>query len=315
MDIKKAIKGVLLSLVFLCVFFLTVQKAWEAGVNDNLFFLGSVSGIQAEEQATEAHQDEIQNPPLPYRNWDIPELDLRAESGLALETSFSGSDKILFNRNSYMKLPIASLTKLTTAVIALENYNLLQNIKISEDAMAVDGEAGRISVDEEISVNNLLYIMLIESNNHAAFALSEGMDKFDFVRLMNEKARELGMENTSFVEPTGLSAENVSTAEDLAKLAKYILIKHPEISAITRLKEYNLSNYGVLASTDQLLGEVPDIVIGKTGFTLEAGGCLFLVVDNPNESDYLIYAVLGAEDRFAEMKKMIDWVGNAYQWR
>lgn len=315
MNIKKVIQGVFLSLVFLSVIFLALQNAWEAGINNQLFFLSSISGSQQSEAGFEpVEPKETPPPPSPYRNWNVPELDLQAESGLALESSLNGKDKILFNKNIYMKLPIASLTKLMTAVISLENYNLLQKIKISEDVISQEGETGLLSVDMKMTVNDLLYIMLIESDNHAAYALSEGMDKYDFVRLMNEKARELGMESTFFTEPTGLSAKNVSTAEDLSKLAKHILMNHPEISEISRLKEYNLPNYGILSSTDQLLGEVPDIVIGKTGFTLEAGGCLFLAVKSPEKSDYIIYAVLGAGDRFAEMKKIIEWVNQAYVW-
>jgi len=314
MDVKKIIKGVLLSLVFLSVFFLAVQKAWEAGINNSLFFLGSVSGSQSQEAQVSGEKNKTPEPPAPYRNWDVPELDLEAESGIVVESAIAGSDKIIFSKNSYMKLPIASLTKLMTAVVSLENYSLVQNIKISQDAFSQDGELGNLSLDMEMSVNDLLYVMLIESNNHAAYVLSEGMDKFDFVRLMNEKARELNMENTFFAEPTGLLPENVSTADDLIKLAKYILKNHSEISEISRLKEYDMPNYGKLTNTDQLLGEVPDIITGKTGFTIEANGCLLLIVNNSKADSYLIFVVLGANDRFGEVKKMIDWVNAAYSW-
>lgn len=312
MNIKKAIQGVSLSLVFLSVIFLALQKTWEVGRDNSLFFLGNVSGSELVVQPVEINT--APKAPAPYRNWDVSELNLGAESGLAVESSLTGTNKILFNKNSYMKIPIASLTKLMTAIVSLENYTLSENIKISQDAVAQDGEQGVLELDREILVNDLLYIMLIESSNHAAYALSEGMDKYDFVRLMNEKARELKMERTFFVEPTGLSPENVSTAGDLSKLAEYILGNHSEISEISRIKEYDLPNYGKLTNTDQLLGEIPDIIIGKTGFTLEARGTLLLLIGNPKNKNYLIYVILGAEDRFEEMKKMIDWVNTAYTW-
>jgi len=145
--------------------------------------------------------------------------------------------------------------------------------------------------------------------------LSEGMENQNFVRLMNEKARDIGMNGTAYTEPTGLSEKNVSTADDLVKLAKYILANHPEIAQISRIKEYDLNNYGLLKNTDELLGEVPGIVVSKTGFTLEAKGCLFLVINNYEENDYLISVILGADDKFSEMKKMIDWVNKAYKWQ
>lgn len=312
MNIKKIINGFVLSLIFLSVFFLAVQTAWEAGVKNNLFFLGSVSNTQEAVEASEIA--EPVPPPAPFRKWDVPELDLAAESGLVVEAAVAAPEKILFNKNSHAKFPIASITKLMTAVIAFENYNLVQKVKISEEAFLQEGEPGNLAVDRELTVSDLLHIMLIESNNTAALALSEGMDKFDFVRLMNEKARALSMGKTFFLEPTGLASENVSSASDLMKLTKYIINYHPEISQISRLKEYELVNYGTLVNTDELLGEVPDIMVGKTGFTLEAKGCLLLVLKNPREQGYLFYVILGAEDRFKEMKKMIDWANNAYQW-
>ncbi len=306
---KKAIKGVILSVVFLSVIFLGLQKAWELAKDRS--FLGNISG-SAEIVQPEAKEEP--RPSLPYRNWNIPELDLAAESGLVVETSFSGSDKILFNKNCHTKLPIASLTKLMTAVISFENYDLSKTIKVSEEAVLQDGEFGKIELNKEVTVNDLLYIMLIQSSNHAAFILSEGMEGFEFVRLMNEKARELEMDGTFFVEPTGLSAENVSTASDLVKLAKYILANHPKISEISRIKEYDLPGYGVLTNTDDLLEEIPEIIAGKTGFTLEAKGCLLLLLDNSEKNSFLINVVLGADDRFEEMKKMIEWVNTAYNW-
>jgi D-alanyl-D-alanine carboxypeptidase len=311
MNIKRIISGISLSFIFLAAMFFVAQGAYSLSQGKNIF-LGSVSG--SEQISKPAVINETPKLPVPFRNWDIPELNLTAESGIAVESSLTNTDKILFNKNSFMRLPIASLSKLMTAVVSLENYTLSKNIVVSQEAVLQDGEQGALELGKDMSVNDLLYIMLIESSNKAAYALSEGMDHYDFMRLMNEKARELGMDNTFFAEPTGLSAENVSTAEDLVKLAKYILKNYPEIAKISGMKEYDLPNYGMLTNTDELLGEVPGIVVGKTGFTLEAKGCLFLVLKNSKDNDYMIYVILGADDRFAEMKKMIDWAGVAYKW-
>ncbi|MDP3882832.1 MAG: serine hydrolase [Candidatus Staskawiczbacteria bacterium] len=311
MNIQRVISGICLSLIFVSAMFFVVQGAWSFS-QGKTFFLGSVSGSNAVEGPVVV--DEIPNPPVPFRNWEVPELSLDAEASIAVASSLLENDKILLNKNSYQKLPIASLSKLMTAVVSLQSYTLSKKISVSEEAVLQDGEQGALELGKEMSVDDLLYIMLIASSNKAAYVLSEGMDHYDFVRLMNEKARELGMDDTTFVEPTGLSEENVSTADDLVKLAKYILKNYPEIAKISGMKEYDLPNYGILTNTDELLGEVPEIIIGKTGFTLEAKGCLLLVLKNTKDNDYLIYVILGADDKFAEMKKMIDWVNTAYKW-
>lgn len=311
MNLRRAVEGALLSIIFLSVMFFALQGIWSLTQEKDLF-LGSLSGSIA--TAEPIASSESLKLKAPYRNWNIPEADLGAESGVAVETKLSGTDKILFKKNSYIKLPIASLTKLMTAVLSLENYSLSQNIIISQSAVSQEGKQGPLELDKSMTVNDLLYIMLIESSNKAAFALSEGLSEKNFVELMNQKARDLGMENTFFADPTGLSAENVSTADDLVKLAEYILKNYPQIAQISKTKEYDMLNYGKLTNTNELLGEIPEIVGSKTGFTTDAKGCLLLLVNGSEKDSYFIYVVLGADDRFSDMRKIIDWVNAAYQW-
>lgn len=298
MNWGKIVSGVSLSIIFLAIMFFAVQGALSLSQNPNLLLAGFLAVSEPGQSAQFQEGAGAEKQP-PYRNWDIPEFSFGAESGLVMDVSLSGTDKILFKKNSYTKLPIASLTKLMTAVVCLENYNPQQTGKFQEKEMpAVD----------------LLYIMLIESNNDAALALSKIMGEKAFVGLMNQKAKELSMDNTFFEDPTGLSSKNVSTAEDLVKLSKYILLKHPEIARISRTKEYDMPGYGMLLNTDQLLGEIPGIIAGKTGFTIDAKGCLLLMLDNSQKDNYLVYVVLGAQDRFSEMKNMINWINQAYIW-
>lgn len=311
MNWTKAISGITLSLIFLSVIFFTLQGAWSLTRDKNLF-LGSILDSVADTEPVVL--DDNPKVPLPYRNWDMLELDLGAVSGIAVETDLLRADKILFKKNNYTKFPIASLTKLMTAIISSENYNAAQIIVVSQDAVSQEGARGPLELGKPMAVNDLLYIMLIESSNKAAYALSEGMGAQTFVNLMNQKAKSLGMENTFFADPTGLSSENVSTADDLVKLAKYILGNHPEITKISRNKDYDLPGYGKLTNTDELLSEIPEIIGSKTGFTTDAKGCLLLLLNNSKKDNYLIYVVLGADDRFAEMKKIIDWVSTAYSW-
>jgi len=98
----------------------------------------------------------------------------------------------------------------------------------------------------------------------------------------------------------------------LTTLVKYILsdAKYSEIINISRIKEFYLQNVGTLENTNQLLAEMPDIIGGKTGFTQEAKGCLILITYNKKSNDYIIDIILGAEDRFLEMKKIINFTNN-----
>ncbi|TSC94753.1 MAG: D-alanyl-D-alanine carboxypeptidase [Parcubacteria group bacterium Licking1014_1] len=276
---------------------------WEISRNKALF-LSSVS--------------DSKNQP-PYRDWQVEDLEIDSEAAISVESDLLGSDKILFKKNGQKRLAIASLTKLMTAIVSLESYELFEEITINKTAALQEGEQGLLTTGEALSIKNLLYIMLIESSNHAAYALAELTGVKNFVDLMNYQAANIGLKDTYFADPIGLSSENYSTVEDLAKLAKYILKNYPLIADISKTKEFNLykkdgSFYKKLVNTNKLLGEIPEIAGGKTGFTTDAKGSLLLIIKNSKDGNYLIYVVLGADDRFLEMKKIIDWVNAAYKW-
>ncbi len=248
-----------------------------------------------------------------------PNLDLQVKAAISVLADSQGGEgkKVLFKKNSNEKLAIASLTKLMTANIVLENYDLSQEIKISEEVVAQEGKAGKLMAGKIFSVEYLLYPLLMESSNDAAYALANdynGMTEEKFVELMNLKAGDLGLENTYFVNSTGLDPEqpghsiNYSTAEDLVKLTEYLL-KKPLIWEILATPKFSL--YGPeLINTNGLLGEIPNIVGGKTGFTDQAGGCMLLVLKNKGGNS-LINVILGTispETRIEEMEKLIEWL-------
>ena len=261
----------------------------------------------------------------PIRNFEVGGLEIEAKSGISVFLSNQGFERILFEKESREKFPIASLTKLMTAETVLENYDLSQEIKISEKAVYQDEDAGNLRVGEVFTAKELLYPMLIESSNGAAFALSEIIGEESFVDLMNLEAENLGMENTYFLNPTGLdpksskSRANYSTTEDLIKLARRLLETKPITWEISAEKEFNLSTsdgifHHKLTNTNKLLGEIPGIVGGKTGETYLASGCLILIVKAPKEKGYLINVILGSENRFEDMEKLLNWVETAYKW-
>ncbi len=247
---------------------------------------------------------------LPKRNWSVPFLELEAQAALAIKTDGS---RVYYNKNIKMQRSVASLTKLMTAIIVLENYSLDEVIKIPLIAVKRKGVVGDLKPDELIAVRSLLNIMMIDSSNDAAFALAGR--RADFVLLMNKKAKELGLTNTHFSNPDGLDEPgNYSSAFDIEKTFSYLINKHPK--ALEILKTKNMVVYSAdgkiehrLKNTNELLGKVSEVVAGKTGYTDEAGGSLILLTENN-----IITVVLGSPDRFSESEKLIQWLKSAYIW-
>jgi len=253
----------------------------------------------------------------------LKNLEIEARAAISVEVSNNDKGKILFEKNSQKPLAIASLTKLMTALVIFdlnETYSSPQIITITKEAVEQEGSSkyGDLEVGENLSVEALLYTMLIESSNDAAFALSQLIGQEGFVDLMNFYAKNLGLEKTYFVNPTGLEPDdpqepkNVSTARDLVELTKYIFKNYPQVFEITANQSYEVLkpdgslHHFIPENTNKLLREIPEIIGGKTGWGIEASGCLLLVLDNPNSNKYYINIVLGAKNRFAEMQKLIN---------
>lgn len=240
-----------------------------------------------------------------------------AKSGLVYDTR---SGRFLYAKNPRIKLPIASLTKILSAVVVLENFDIKETVIVPKEVLRVDKEKQSLYLDEEITIQNLLKLMLIESSNDAAYALAwhANSNGINFVDKMNEKARSLLMNDSSFLDPAGLNDDAFSTAEDLVKLVRYA-IRYGLIWDILTEKSIIVKSVDgkiehKVENTDQLLGVMPDIFGGKTGYTDGALGCMILVVDIPGENDKLIGIILGSRSRFEDTKKLIDWVKEAYRW-
>lgn len=262
----------------------------------------------------------------------LPEIELSARAALLLqyspEKSDRGEQKVLFKKNISKRLPIASLSKLMTALVALENYSLAYEIEISKEAVAQEESIGNFKAGEKFRVKDIIYSLLVESSNDAAFALSEALGKGGseaeallppeekFVALMNSRAKDIGLQNTYFANPTGLDPDNeqgegnYSTAEDLAKLTIYLLEKLPFIWQVLSKPTIevlwpNGRLHHLARSTNVLLGKIPGVVGGKTGYTDRALGCFILVLKSSGTDDYLINIILGSQNRFGEMEKLI----------
>lgn len=306
MNLKRAIGGSLLAFVFLLFFsYVILGTQW---IFDNypqnpaeVMFLGSISDSLQNDFSANVDANTILVTSSPGVN---------AKSAISVESDLRNINKIIFQKVAGMQLPIASLTKLMTAVIALDNYNLSDSIVVSRTADSQAPMKKDLELGDNFPMESLLDIMLVGSSNKAAYALAEGpggkTGKSAFVNLMNKKAKEIGLENTSFVDPTGLSSQDVSTAGDLVQLAEYVLKNYPKIAEISNKKEIDVPGFGTVENTDQLLSEIPDAICSKTGFTTTAKGCLLLVVNNSKNNGYLINVVLGSDDRFQDMKNLIN---------
>ncbi|MFA5248930.1 MAG: serine hydrolase [Candidatus Paceibacterota bacterium] len=252
-------------------------------------------------------------------------FDTDAKAAIAVAVALDEKEeeevKILFEKDADKKLPIASLTKLMTAAIALENYSLEEEMAITQKT----AETSSMSLDfsgEKFTVENVLRVMLIESNNDAATSLAERMGEKKFIELMNFKAAELGMDSTLFVNPNGLdesdSSFNISSALDLSKLVVYIENNFPFIGQTLSNKKFTVVSSGGrsydLVNTNVLLYD-RQTAWGKTGYTKKANGCIINIVKPQAKSGYaIINIVLGADDRFYEAQRLTDWINNYFIW-
>lgn len=221
----------------------------------------------------------------------------------------------LLEKNSKAKFIPASTTKIITAMVAYDVFRPNQVIKVKR--VINEGRVMDLRLNERITVENLLYGLLIHSANDAAYALADAYGYEKFIFLMNKKAKELKMENSHFVDPAGLSEYNqYTTAYDLT-LASRAFLKNQYLSKIVAVKEIIISDidfkyYHKLTNVNRLLGELPGLGGLKTGYTENAGENLVSFYKNHNR-DYII-VVLKSEDRFADTISLINWLNEGIKY-
>ena len=253
--------------------------------------------------------------------------DIQAEQVFSLFLDEEGNAKTLFREENEQRRPIASLTKLMTALVIAKHYDPTQQIVITSRAIAEEENLGQLRVGDVFPAQDLLYPLLIESSNDAAVAFAQVLGRQVFVDLMNLEAQTLSLLDTYFVNPTGLDPDdpqgpmNYSTGRDLAHLASYIVQTYPHIFDILGISQQNLLQKGTfhhtMKNTNELLsfeGWPTPIIGGKTGWTPLAKGNLVLVLEGPKNRGYLVNVILGADDRFSQMKTLVNWVYDSFTW-
>ena len=240
-------------------------------------------------------------------------LDLRSSVAYVLDQD---SSEVLFEKNSTVALPIASITKLMTGLVVVQAHQDLDEVLTITDADVdkLKFSSSRLPVGTRMTRGNLLHIALMSSENRAAAALGRNYPGGigAFVAAMNAKARELGMNDTRYVDSSGLSSQNVSSARDLAKLA---VVAHQE----PLLRQYSTDpSYVVQASgrpmnfhTTNYLVSMPDWNIGlqKTGFINEAGRCLVMQAMIQGRNVIMVFLdSKGKQSRTADAGRMRKWL-------
>ncbi len=254
-------------------------------------------------------------PILPLRNYNFADLETTAKSALIYDLN---AKKILFSKDIFSRLPLASLTKLTTVIVASRKIPLEQEIIISKQAVDTPSTIGNLNVGEKITFKNLLYLLLLESSNDAATAIAENYPG-DLIGDMNKQVKAWGLKDTFFEDPHGLSPNNKTTAWEIGSILAKAL-ENPEVLPYLETLEIEFpSNGGIYAThhvtnTNKLLKGDLGVFAGKTGYTEEAGECMTVAAKAPN-GDVLIVTVLNTLDRIAETEKLILWARQAYIWR
>lgn len=249
-------------------------------------------------------------------------IEIAASKGAVL----SAQDRFfLYSKNADEAQPIASITKLMTALVFLENNPGWDTSYQITPADNISGGHLNLFLGEEVKVKDIFYTSLVASDNGATMALvhATGLSEARFVEKMNDKAKQLGLVKTKFSDPTGLSDNDVSTAREVALMAKAALSRE-EIRQATASKDYQFITLDgrekKVESTDYLLFDPAEntfqVIGGKTGYTERAGYC-FVGRFKDASGREVISVVLdsaGKNERFKESKTLINWVFQSYLW-
>ncbi|MFW5884905.1 MAG: D-alanyl-D-alanine carboxypeptidase family protein [Patescibacteria group bacterium] len=300
----------------------------------------SVKGAEAKQEEKSANITFenllVGQPDAPQKKEGFGDFYDRSKASIAIDAE---TGTILHYHNAREKRSIASLTKVMTAIVVLEEVEDLKKeiVTIDKEALSQIGTrvgcpgsghcvSNRLQLGEEISACNLFQAMVMNSTNDAAVALGNHIagSQEEFAHLMNKKAQEMGLKDTHFCNASGLDDDDnpgacYSTAYDIARISAYSL-QYDEIWDTMKIKEKDVYSADGqikhrIVNTDMLIEEMSNCLGGKTGFTYEAGKSLMTSAHHPADKDKkVIGVVLDNNYRWEDMKKLLKWSFQAYEW-
>jgi len=267
-----------------------------------LFIYGYFELLKTQKVKTKIKEENVDN--FTYTSnpdWLALESQLQARSLIVANLD---TKEIYVSKHPDVFVNIASLSKLMTAIVAIDNLDLNKIITVSNRAIETSGSGDHLQAGEQFTVKNLLSDLLVFSSNDAAVALSEGVGYNRFIGLMNQKAKEIGLKETAFFDATGLDERgNFSNASDLLALVDYVYKNYPLIGITSRLPSLSFKSISGIEhnviNTDELIDKISGLWLSKTGTTDNAGECLILVY-RLNNGQTVTSIILGSTDRFAD---------------
>lgn len=239
-----------------------------------------------------------------------PEVTAKAAFFIDINTG-----QVLFEKNENDRLPIASLTKIMTVIVTLENKSWDNTYTISDTAANMEPDHMELIAGEKLTAEELLDGVFTVSANDAAEALAEGSvnSRDEFINLMNQKAKQIGMNNTLFINPTGLEEDNknqYSSAFDVALMSRYAIVHWPHLIDISDKPQIYLPATSAhqdytLNSGINLLTTYPGVIGFKTGYTPNAG--LTLVTLAKRDNHQVLGVILNSDDRRGEARELLDY--------
>lgn len=281
-------------------------------VESNLTFLGN----QPQEKLVPIIQEAkgLEKSPQAKATGELPALNLKSKAVLAKDFD---TDQVFFEKNMDVRLSPASTTKIMTALVAVEHYKPADILTVTQDSL-IGGSTMGLKLGEQLTFRSLLYGMMLNSGNDAAFTIAANYPGgiLAFVSKMNQRAGELGLGNTHFDNPAGFdSPTHYSSASDLfiigkaavenAQLAKVVATKETSVISWDKSNAHTLKNLNKLLQEEGVLGI-------KTGYTEGAGESFVGLIERENHK--IITIVLNSEDRFGETKSLINWVYDNFSW-
>jgi len=247
-------------------------------------------------------------------------LPVRGEEPLSVSAEgavLMAGGKVVWEKNADEKLPMASTTKIMTALVAIEHSDIAKNVTVSPKACGVEGSSIYLSEGEVLTMEDLLYALMLESANDAAAAIAfeVGGTIEHFADMMNETAEKLGLTNTHFMNPHGLDdPEHYTTARDLAKLTDYAL-KNETLSRIVSTYKKTIPLHGeegvrLLLNHNRLLKQYDDVIGVKTGFTKRSGRCLVSAAERDGLT--VVAVTLNAPDDWRDHRAMQEYAFSRY---